>query len=76
MKFSCDPQGNALLPENDPLKPIQILKMNPQQNVAPPQVVIDQPPNLGTQAQYVASSRLDSWTSRLFERTSGLIALM
>ena len=29
MKFSCDPQGNALLPENDPLKPIQILKMNP-----------------------------------------------
>ena len=51
-----DPLGNTPLSENDPSKPIKILKMPPQQKPPPPHSLIkDQPPTvlpLGIQEFY------------------------
>ena len=57
--YEKDPLGNTPLSENDPPKPIKILKMAPQQNAPPPRPphshIKDQPPTalrLGSQEFY------------------------
>ena len=58
--YENDPLGNTPLSENDPPKPIKILKMAPQQNAPPPprpphSHIKDQPPTafrLGIQEFY------------------------
>ena len=57
--YENDPLGNTPLSENDPPKPIKILKMAPQQNAPPP----SPPPSLTYKGS--ASYCLPTWYSRV-----------